>query len=61
MTPSIKIADDLRSSNELAYYPSRGPSAGAADGDSFHKIAIRVKRPGLTVRCKTGYFTRPAS
>ncbi len=60
-----EIADDLRSSYELAYYPSTGPSigpsAGAADGDSFHKIAIRVKRPGLTVRCKTGYFTRPAS
>ena len=29
--------------------------AVAPDG-SFHKIAIRAKREGLTVRCKTGYF-----
>jgi Ca-activated chloride channel homolog len=59
-----EIAEDLRSSYELAYYPSTGPSAGppagAADDDSFHKIAVRVKRSGLTVRCRTGYFTRPA-
>ncbi len=47
-----KIGQELRSSYELAYH---APSAG--DG-TFHKIVIRSKRPGLTVRCKSGYFAR---
>jgi len=51
-----QIAEELRSSYELAYYPSENASA---DG-SFHKIAVRAKRPGLTVRCKTGYFAHTA-
>lgn len=46
------IGDELRSSYELAYYPN---GTGARD-DSFRKIRIRAKRPGLTVRYKTGYF-----
>jgi Ca-activated chloride channel family protein len=47
-----EIGEELRSSYELAY---RAPNAG--DG-TFHKIVIRSKRPGLTVRSKTGYFAR---
>jgi Ca-activated chloride channel family protein len=47
-----QIAEELRSSYELAYYPSVNTSL---DG-SFHKITIHAKRVGLTVRCKTGYF-----
>ena len=46
-----EIGDDLRSTYELAYVP-----AGASRDGSFHKIAIRPKRPGLAVRVKTGYF-----
>ncbi|HXJ96161.1 MAG TPA: VWA domain-containing protein [Terriglobia bacterium] len=51
-----QIAEELRSSYELAYYPA---AAASPDG-SFHKITIRPKRAGLTVRCKTGYFVRTA-
>jgi Ca-activated chloride channel family protein len=48
-----EIADDLRSSYELAYHPTN-----VADDKSFHKIVIRGKRPGLMVRAKTGYYAR---
>jgi Ca-activated chloride channel homolog len=46
-----EIGEQLRSSYELAYH------AGTADG-TFHKIVIRTKQPGCTVRTKTGYFSR---
>jgi Ca-activated chloride channel homolog len=48
-----QIGEELRSSYELAYYPS----APVAD-DSFRKIRIHAKTPGLRVRSKTGYFPR---
>src|SRR5580704_4412110 len=47
-----KIGEQLRSSYELAYH-----AGGIADG-TFHKLVIRVKKPGFTVRTKTGYFSR---
>jgi Ca-activated chloride channel family protein len=48
-----QIAEELRSSYELAYYPTN-----PLKDDSFRKIVIRPKQPGLTVRAKTGYFSR---
>jgi Ca-activated chloride channel homolog len=48
-----EIGEHLRSSYELAYHSSNPP-----DDRTFHKIAVRVKRPGLTVRAKTGYFAK---
>jgi len=46
-----EIGEQLRSGYELGYHTSNPP------GDqTFHKIAIRVKRPGVTIRAKTGYF-----
>jgi Ca-activated chloride channel family protein len=50
-----EIGEDLRSSYSLAYYPTTPQSQ---DG-SFRKITLRAKKPGLAVRCKTGYFARP--
>jgi Ca-activated chloride channel family protein len=48
-----QIGEQLRSSYELAYHTSNPP------GDkTFHKITIRSKQPGLTVRAKTGYYAR---
>jgi Ca-activated chloride channel family protein len=48
-----QIDTQLRSSFELAYHTSNPP------GDkTFHKIAIRPKPAGLTVRAKTGYYSR---
>jgi Ca-activated chloride channel family protein len=45
------IAEELRTSYELAYYP-----ANPQPDDTFRKIMIRPRQPGLRVRTKTGYF-----
>jgi VWFA-related protein len=50
-----QIAEELRSSYELAYYPSN-----PIRDDTFRKIAIRPKQPGVTIRSRTGYFSRSA-
>lgn len=49
-----QIADELRTSYELAYYPSN-----PIKDNTFRKILIRPKKDGLTVQAKTGYFARP--
>jgi Ca-activated chloride channel family protein len=51
-TSFMEIGEQLRSSYELAYHAS-----AVADG-TFHKLVIRVKRAGFTVRTKTGYYSR---
>lgn len=48
-----EIGEQLRSSYELAYH-----STNPADDGTFHKVQIRIKQPGLTVRAKTGYYAR---
>jgi Ca-activated chloride channel family protein len=48
-----QIGEELRTSYDLAYYPTN-----PIKDDTFRKIVIRPKAPGLTVRCKTGYFSR---
>jgi len=48
-----EIEEQLRSTYELGYYAS----PILRDG-TFHKLAVRSKRPGVTVRAKTGYFAR---
>jgi Ca-activated chloride channel family protein len=48
-----QIGEELRMSYELAY-----PSTNPVKDGTFRKIVIRPKRPGLTVRTKTGYFAR---
>jgi Ca-activated chloride channel family protein len=48
-----EIGEQLRSSYELAYHTSNPASDG-----SFHKIRLQVKQPGMTVRAKTGYYSR---
>ena len=48
-----RIAEELRTSYDLGYYPS-----GATKDNTFHKIVVRTKKPGLTVRTRTGYFSR---
>lgn len=49
-----QIAEELRTSYELAYYPSN-----PLKDDAFRKLVIRPKQDGLTVRAKPGYFARP--
>lgn len=48
-----QIAEELRSSYELAYYPSN-----PIRDDTFRKIAVRPRQPGVTIRSRTGYFSR---
>jgi Ca-activated chloride channel family protein len=48
-----QIAEELRTSYELAYYPSN-----PMKDNSFRRITIKPKQDGLTVRAKTGYFAR---
>ena len=48
-----QIAEELRTSYELAYYPT-----SASKDDTFRKVVIRPKQAGLKVRSKTGYFSR---
>ena len=48
-----QIGEELRSSYDLAYYPSN-----PMKDDSFRKIVIRSNKDGLKVRSKTGYFSR---
>jgi Ca-activated chloride channel family protein len=48
-----QIAEELRTSYDLAYYPTN-----TNKDDAFRKIVIRPKQAGLRVRTKTGYFAR---
>lgn len=48
-----RIAEELRTSYELAYYPTNGQK-----DDTFRKIVIRPKQAGMKVITKTGYFSR---
>jgi Ca-activated chloride channel homolog len=46
-----QIAEELRMSYELAYYPK-----DPLKDDTFRKIVLKPKRDGITIRAKTGYF-----
>ena len=48
-----QIAEELRTSYELAYYPKNG----AKDG-SFRKIVIKPIQENVRIRAKTGYFSQ---
>jgi len=48
-----QIAEELRTSYELAYY-----STNHKKDDGFRKIVVRPKQEDLHVRMKTGYFAR---
>jgi VWFA-related protein len=48
-----QIAEELRTSYELAYYPTN-----SGKDDTFRKIVIRPKQADYRVRTKTGYFSQ---
>jgi Ca-activated chloride channel family protein len=48
-----QIADELRTSYELAYYPAQATKDG-----TFRKIVIKPKQNRVFIRAKTGYFSR---
>src|SRR5262245_6843922 len=49
-----QIGDQLRFAYELGYHSTNPQGDG-----TFHKITIKPKQPGLTVRAKTGYYAKP--
>jgi Ca-activated chloride channel family protein len=48
-----QIAEELRTSYDLAYYPTN-----TNKDEAFRKIVIRTKQTGVKARTKTGYFSR---
>jgi Ca-activated chloride channel family protein len=46
-----QIAEELRTSYELAYYPTN-----KTKDEAFRKIVIKPKQEGVKIRTKTGYF-----
>ncbi|MFB3922640.1 MAG: VWA domain-containing protein [Terriglobia bacterium] len=49
-----RIGTEIHSQYELAYAPDATAEGG------FHRIQVKVKRPGLKVRARAGYFFQPA-
>jgi len=54
-TQLSRVASEIQSQYELAYVPDTLPQAG------FHRIEVHVRRPGLKVRARAGYFYEPPS
>lgn len=48
-----RIASEIHSQYELAYVPDTLAQAG------FHRIEVQVRRPGVKVRARAGYFYQP--
>jgi Ca-activated chloride channel homolog len=48
-----QIAEELRTSYELAYYPTNKTKDG-----TFRKIVIKPKQVGVKIKTKTGYFAQ---
>ena len=48
-----RVASEIHSQYELAYVPDTLGQAG------FHRIEVQVRRPGVKVRARAGYFYQP--
>jgi Ca-activated chloride channel homolog len=48
-----QIAEELRTSYEIAYYPTN-----KSKDDGFRKIVVKTKQDGVKARTKTGYFAK---
>ena len=49
-----RIGAEIHSQYELAYAPDAMAEGG------FHRIQVKVRRPGLKARARAGYFFQPA-
>jgi len=48
-----RVASEIHSQYELAYVPDTLAQAG------FHRIEVQVRRPGVKLRARAGYFYQP--
>ena len=53
-----RVLDDQRGFYLIGYSPDASTFKGREDRPPFHKIKLRVKRPGLRVRSRAGFFGR---
>jgi VWFA-related protein len=52
-----RVVNDLRGYYLIGYRPSESTfKEGGGDRSRFHKIAVNVKKPGLSVRSRKGFF-----
>ncbi len=51
----VRIAEELREQYLLGYTPTRAPVSGA---NEWRSIGVRVKREGVSVRARNGYYVR---
>jgi hypothetical protein len=51
-----RAADDQNGYYLIAYVPEESTFADNQGRREFHKLSVRVKRPGLTVRSRTGFY-----
>lgn len=54
-----RAVDDQRGYYLLGYVPEDATFASPGGRTEFHRIAVRAKRPGLTVRARSGFFGYP--
>jgi Ca-activated chloride channel family protein len=51
----VEILRDLRTQYLIGYYPREVP----ASKDRFHRVGVKVNRPGHSVTARNGYFAGP--
>ncbi|OLE52746.1 MAG: hypothetical protein AUG51_16325 [Acidobacteria bacterium 13_1_20CM_3_53_8] len=51
-----RVLDDQKGYYLIAYHPAESTFAQGSGYKRFHKIIVKVKRPGLRVRSRTGFF-----
>ncbi len=51
-----QVLDDLNGYYLIGYQPQPGTFHKQGDAPSFHQLRVRVKRPGLSVRSRTGFY-----
>jgi len=56
-----KILEDQRGYYLIGYDPNEGTFQAGKGGPVYHRITVRVKRPGLRVRSRKGFYAVPDS
>jgi VWFA-related protein len=51
-----RILEDQGSYYLIGYVPDPSAYRAGREGPSFHKIKVKLKRPGLQVRSRSGFF-----